>query len=468
MRTGAKFIIYKKRLIMKLNIIDTSSTEYNRGSFCYAPYLLYNGLTEIKEEVFFMEAFQPEDLDKIPDAEFQIVTLWSYPQIECAILLAQMLPFQFGKDNVYFIGYSPLIKELGLRNCEEFLGFDPLQDPDFLRSAMRAYPKNYKNFYRLLLSDCDMHLKHLNKGEKVYPLFTSYGCSNGCAFCPSTKNCGKTRIEVSIDETIQMLEECYKLGVRNIHFTDEDFFFDTKRAGEILNYIREALPDMHLIALGSAKAVWDFIQKYGDHIISDAGLEVIEIGFESGSEDLSQSMGVGKSLSDCQKLADIQDRLPFNIFWLVQTFFPGENIKSLNDTGKFMMKYGFKMNEVVGRLRTNGTQGGLGQFFQGYIGTPIFKTMRAKGYFITERPIRLIPSYLPNTFLEDTITEIHPEYFDAAVLYLELYNINTCGFNPDSLKIGSKIKDYITEAPMYQQIKYAIGLAILARFGVIK
>lgn len=466
MRTGAKFIIYKKRLIMKLNIIDTSSTEYNRGSFCYAPYLLYNGLKEIKEEVFFMEAFQPEDLDKIPDADIHIVTLWSYPQIECAMLLAQMIPFQFGKDNVYFIGYSPLIKELGLKNCEEYLGFDPLQDPDFLRSSMKAYPKNYKNFYRLLLSDCDMHLKHLNKGEKVYPLFTSYGCPNGCAFCPSTKNCGKTRIEVAEINVYHMLDECIGLGVKNIHFTDEDFFFDIDRAHGILSDIGGA--GMHLIALGSAKAVWDYINKYGTEVLVNSGMEVIEIGFESGSEDLSQSMGVGKSLSDCQKLAEIQDSLPTNIFWLVQTFFPGENIKSLNDTGKFMQKYGFDMKDVIGRLRTNGTVGGLGQFFQPYHGTAIYKTLRAKGYFITERPIRLIPSYLPNTFLEDTITEIHPEAFDAAAKYLELYNINTCGFNPDSLTIGSKIKDYITGAPMYQQIHNAIGLAILARFGVIK
>lgn len=453
---------------MKINIIDTSSTEFNRGSFCYAPYLLYNGLTELKEKVFFMEAFQPEDLDKIPEADIHIVTLWSYPQIECALLLAQMIPFQFGKDNVYFIGYGPLIKELGLRNCEEVLGFDPLQDPNFLRSAMQAYPKNYSFFYRLLLSDCDMHLKHLNKGEKVYPLFTSYGCPNGCAFCPSTKNCGKTRIELSIDETIQMLEEAYKQGVRNIHFTDEDFFFNTHRAGEILNYIREGLPGMHLIALGSAKAVWNFIDTEGDLLISESGLEIIEIGFESGSEGLSQSMGVGKSLSDCQKLAEIQGTLPFNIFWLVQTFFPGENIKSLNDTGKFMQQYGFKIDEVVGRLRTNGTQGGLGQYFQPYCGTPIYKTLRQKGLFITERPIRLIPSYLPDSFLEDTITEVHPANYEAALPYFELYNINPCIFKPDFRMVGSKIKHYIVGASMYQQIHSVISLAILARFGVIK
>jgi hypothetical protein len=454
---------------MKINIIDSTSTEFNRGSFCYAPYLLYNGLKEIKEDVFFMEAFQPEDIDKIPDADAHIVTLWSYPQIECAMLLAQMLPFQFGKDNVYFIGYSPLIKELGLRNCEEVLGFNPLIDKDFLSMAMRAYPKNYKNLYRLLLSDCDMHLKHLNKGEKVYPLFTSYGCPNGCAFCPSTRNCEKTRIELPQSDVKLMLRYCLVNNIKNIHFTDEDFFFDIDRAYWILNDIEDL--GFHLIALGSAKAVWDFIDKYGTEVIKKAGLEVIEIGFESGSEDVSQSMGVGKSLLDCQHLAINQHLYPFDIFWLVQTFFPGENIKSLNDTGKFMQQYGFDMKDVVGRLRTNGTKGGLGQFFQPYHGTAIYKTLYNKGHFITERPVRLLPSYIPNSLLLDVITEVHPENFESAVPYLELYNINVEDFRPACIKTGIRLEDLVRSfdyIPMFKQMQTVIGFAILARFDVIR
>jgi len=451
---------------MKINIIDTSSTEFNRGSFCYAPYLCYNGLMQEGEEVTLMEVFQPEDLDKIPDADLHIVTLWSYPQIESGILLAQMIPFSFGKDNVYFVGYKPLIEQVGLRHIEDYLDFDPLTDPDFLKTAMMSYPKYYHKFYRLLLSDCDMHLKHLEKDEKVYPLFTTYGCPHGCAFCPSTVNCGRKRTVLPLNDTLQMLDECIEQGVTSIHFTDEDFFFDIDRAAEILAYLYGK--KMHLIALGSARVVWNFIQKYGTDILKDSGMEVIEIGFESGADDVSKSMGTGKSLSDCQKLARIQHTLPCNIFWLVMTFFPGETIKSLNRTGDFMCRYGFDMKEVVGRLRTNGTEGGLGQFFQPYFGTPIHPTLKYKGHFITERPIRLIPSYLPNSFLNDRITEIVPDNYDKALPYLRLYNVNTNVFNPDNLKIGTELYGLILGYPMYKQIQHAIGLAILARFNIIR
>ncbi len=455
---------------MQINIIDISSTEFNRGSFCYAPYLCYNGLVESGEKVNLIESFQPENLDKIPDADVQLVTLWSYPQIECAALLAQFLPFTYGKDNVFFAGYSPLIYKLGFRHVENLLGYDPLQQKEFLISAMRSYPRHYKDFQRLLLSDCDMHLKHLEKDEKVYPLFTSYGCPNGCAFCPSTKNCGKTRISLPIENVLSLIDECVEQGVRSIHFTDEDFFYDTKRAGEILNYVREAYEPgtFHFIALGSAKAVWDFIQEHGTTLLGDSGMEVIEIGFESGSENLAQSMGLGKSLQHCEQLAKIQNTLPCNIFWLVQTFFPGETIKSLGETGSFMRLYGFEMDEVVGRLRTNGTKGGLGQFFQPYYGVPIYKVLDKKGMFLTDRPIRLIPSFLPNTFLDSVITDIVSSRLESALPYLKLYNVTTDKILPENLKTGKTLRHYIANVDMYTQIQLAIGFAILARMGVIK
>lgn len=451
---------------MQINIIDPSSTEFNRGSFCYAPYLLYNGLTHYGDRVNLIESFLPENLDTIPKADAHIISLWSYPQVECAILLAKMLPYQFGEDYVYFVGYSPMIEYYGLRHVKEWLGFDPLQDADFLTKAMILYPDNYKNFKRLLLSDCDMHLQHLEKGEKVHPLFTSYGCPNGCAFCPSTKNCGRTRIEVPLPHVKAMLNSCLEKGIRSIHFTDEDFFFDIDRAYEILKSIQDS--GYHLIALGSAKAVFDFIKKYGTEVLLYSGLEIIEIGFESGSENVSKSMGSGKSLTDCQRLAEIQNELPCRIFWLVQTFFPGENIHSLNETGKFMRQYGFNMEDVVGRLRTNGTKGGLGQFFQPYHGTAIHHSLSNKGIFLTERPVRLIPSYLPNTFLEDTITEVLPHNYEAALQWLTLYNVHTVLPPPDKGMIGKRIGDYIYNKNMYTQIQMALALAIYARFDIIR
>jgi hypothetical protein len=448
---------------MRINIIDTSSTEFNRGSFCYAPYLCYNGLMAADHDVHLYETVRPEDLDTISDADVQIVTLWSYPQIESAFLFAHFLPFTYGKDNVFFVGYRPLIEQLGLKYVAECLGFDPMQDPVFLRLAMMTYPKYYKDFKRLLLSDCDMHLRTLEKGHLVHPLFTTYGCPNGCAFCPSTENCGKNRIALTVPEAITMLQECKDQDIRYIHLTDEDFFYNIRRAYEILKAIEGW--DMHLIALGSARVVRKFVETYGADILRTAGLEVIEIGFESASEAISTSMGTGKSLSDCEALAKMQDTLPARIFWLVQTFFPGETITTLNETGRFMQTYGFTEAEVVGRLRTNGTKGGLGQFFQPYHGLPIYASLLKNGMFLTERPIRLIPSYLPGTFLESKIQKINVEKFPAAIPWLKLYNV----FEEHPLfEEGVLVKEYIEGKSIYEAMRNAITIAILARMEVLE
>jgi len=448
---------------MKINIIDPSSTEFNRGSFCYSPYLTHNVFCEKGHDVNLIESFRAEALDDVPDADLQIVNLWSYPQIECAMLLFQFLPFMHGKNNVYFVGYTPLIQKLGLPHISRVMP-DPLSTEEMIRTAMYTYPKYYFAFHRLLLSDCDMHLKHLDKLEKVYPLFTSYGCPNGCAFCPSTKNCGKKRVELSLEEVFTMLISCHKLGIRNIHFTDEDFFFDIDRAYEILRFLSKE--KMHLIALSSADAAWRFIQKYGTNVLKEAGLEVMEIGFESAAEDVSQSMGAGKSLTDCQRLAEIQHTLPFDIFWLVMTFFPGETIRSLNETGRFMRKYGFEAEQVMGRLRTNGTKGGLGQFFQDYVGTSIHKVLGRKGIFLTPRPIRLMPSFVPDSFLDSIITEILPENMDSALPWLHIYNMPE---KQPTLEIGKTIGEYIYgKDTVVEQMQEVLRFAIYARMEVIR
>lgn len=456
----------EQKLKKKINIIDPVSTEFNRGSFCYAPYLAYNAFSEAGEDVVIYETFRPEDVDLLRKADINLVCLWSYPQIETATLLSQILPFEYGKDNVYFIGYTPLIHHLGLRHVEDLLNFDPLQDESFLFTAMLAYPEYFKDFNRLLLSDCDMHLQDKQSDAIVHPLFTTYGCPNGCAFCPSTENCGRWRFVLPIEDTLNLLEHCLAINVNHIHFTDEDFFFDIDRLHEILTWMKGK--GFRCIALGSSEKVLAYIEKYSANDFKEAGLEVIEIGFESAAENISEDMGAGKSAAACLRLAKMQHQLPVHIFWLVQTFFPGETIKSLNTTGKFMREYGFDIHQVVGRLRTNGTKGGLGQFFQPYHGLRIRKKI-ADGVFLTDRPIRLIPSFLPNSFLDSVIEKVHPDRLNESVLWLRLYN------NPpiekeffESIK-GKSLRELIMIHPdRTTQLKKAIIYAILARMEVIE
>jgi hypothetical protein len=178
-------------------------------------------------------------------------------------------------------------------------------------------------------------------------------------------------------------------------------------------------------------------------------------------------MGGAKDVSVCCDLGKLAKKeRGLNIFWLVQSLFPGETIHSLNLTGTFMQEFGFEMDEVVGRLRTNGTKGGLGQFFQPYVGLPIYKDLQANGMFLTERPIRLIPSYLPNSFLDSEIKKVDRTKVEAAKPWLALYNVPH--YNCGSVYEGQKLRAHIESTKVYNKIQNAIALAIFARFGVIE
>ena len=428
----------------KIVIIDPSSPEMNRGSFCYMPYLYYSALN-YKEDVDLFEDFTIPEIDDLPPAEEYHVALWSYPQIDACLVLNKFLP---GKKK--FFGYTPLIKALKLPLLE--------LSGNIISKGMANYPQAYGHFRHLLLSDCDMHLTKYK--DKVYPLFTSYGCPRGCAFCPSTVN-QKVRIHLHLDEVKSMLRQCYSLGVKAIHFTDEDFFYDIDRAHEIIEYATKF--GFKLIALGEVRTVTKYIQKYNTTSLHAGGMKLIEIGMETADEELGKKMGKAPIVK-CQELADMCD-IP--IFWLALTFFPGETLKTLNTTGQFLKRYGFNPDELYGRIRTNGTEGGLGQFFQPYHGTKQFKELKGKGKFISSRPIRLIPSYLPDSFLSNLVQRKR-RFKPSDDKWFKLYglNINQFEYLREDKNVLGNINTLRRRYSM-TTADAAIGIALCARLQII-
>lgn len=419
-------------------IIDPASTEFNRGSFCYLPYILYSALTSKGYKVRLIENFTIAEIDSLPTAHKTMICLWSYPQIECCLVLNRFL-----EDSFSFFGYYPLIDA-------QCLPREIITDDDILL-GIKSYPECFDDFKYLLLSDCDMHL---NKYEgTVYPLFTSYGCPRNCAFCPTSVNCKRSRIEVEVDDVCDTLDRCLKQDINNIHFTDEDFFYDIDRAYKILK--QQRWKGFNFIALGSVSKVQNFIDTYGENVLIDAGIRIIEVGFETADTDLSASMNK-PSINAYERLAKACKKV--DIFWLTLTFFPGETITTLNQTGEFLSKYGFALDEVYGRIATNGTKGGLGQFFQLYDGVKDYAEIEDKGILLTPRPMRLIPSFIPFSFLNSKI-EFMRTLTEEELCWFSLYKIPVKKY---PVMIDRTIKELTNEVDGY------IFYAICARLGAIK
>ncbi len=417
-------------------ILDPASTEFNRGSFCYLPYIVYSHLKATGHKVKLIEDFTIAEIDNLPPAKKIIVSLWSYPQIESCIVLNRFL-------DVEFFGYYPLIEDLRL----------PIKKitNEEIKIGISAHPYYYSDFKYLLLSDCDMHM---NKYEgTVYPMFTSYGCPKNCSFCPSSVNCDRTRIELNAPTVISMLRACRDQGIHNIHFTDEDFFMHHERTAAILR--SQVEHDMNFIALGSVSAVQRFIDIYGEKLLIDSGVKIIEVGFETGDTELSKTMNK-PSLSTYEKLAESCKTV--DILWLALTFFPGETIKTLNETGNFFRKHGMKIDQLYGRIATNGTEGGLGQFMQVYHGVKDYHEIMTRGEPLTMRPMRLIPSYIPHSFSNSVIEEI--EMIPGNQKWFDLYLKKS--YQPPILVVGETIANHVNIEDDY------VFLAICARLGIIK
>lgn len=434
-------------------IIDPASPEFNRGSFCYLAYILFSALKATHQNVLLVEDFTCSQLDNLPDAENYLVALWSYPQIDAALVIDRFL-----KKKPRFFGYYPIIDKLGLKKYRIHDGMIEL--------GIQWYVQFFSSFKHILLSDCDMHLSKYE--GQVYPLFTSYGCSNRCGFCPVGINCERKRVVLPLQSVYTNLDYCDESGYKNIHFTDEDFFYNSDRAYLILKHTMGR--GFNYIALGSVHTVSHFIEKYGVEFLEKAGMRLIEVGLESADPDLNKAMGK-PGFERYEKLAE-QTKGKVDIFWLTMTFFPGETIKSLRATGLFLEKYGFALDQLYGRVQTNSTKGGLGQFYQFYEGTMTFVDLLNQGEVLNYRPIRLLPSFVPNSFLNSEISNFRVPTGDDVKWY-KLYRLEDALIHYPlhiefSLSKPLTVEDAFSSlSKKFPENDVVTYLAISARLGVI-
>lgn len=422
-------------------IIDPTYTEFNRGSYGYIPYILYCGLKEQGYNVGISEDFTIPNLENLPKAKHYYIALWAYPQIDTVLVMKKFMPGTFS-----FFGYYPLIDHLKLPKY--------VVPDELILKGITSYPKYYYDFKFVLLCDDDMHLSKY-KGQ-VYPLFTAYGCPNRCAFCPATVNCNYKRIEAPLEDIKNALDYCLEMGYMNIHFTDEDLFHDPGRTYAILSHVFDK--GMKFIALATVTKVQKFLNIYGEEPLIRAGVKIVEVGFETADETIATNMHKPKKDKYLKLIDSLKET---DIFWLTLTFFPGETITSLNKTGSFLKEHGHKIEDVYSRIATNSTEGGLGQFMQIYHGVEDFMELIEQGIHINQRPIRLLPSFIPWSFLNSKIEKVNP-IKEEHLKWFKIYRVDP---NKYELQEGLTISELIEDD--YSNTDAFLFYAICARLRII-
>ena len=444
-------------------MIDPVSPEFNRGSFCYMGYLLFSAMQDLKCKVEIKENFCAAEIDTLDHSADQfLIVMWNHTQIEHVQTLIRFLP----KGKVLVFGFWDMIKAQHMPMYEV--------PAEIIQRGMVTYYKNFNFFKQILLSDCDMHLKGCT--GQVYPFFTTYGCPRGCNFCPTTLNLPTTdrtggRIATPLPELYRVFDDMIdNYGFHNWHFTDEDFYIDHERCKAFCDYLVKKQKDtglkFQIITLGERHTVNRFVEKYGWDLLVQTGIKLIEIGLESAEDDLGKTMGKG-GVKLCHKLAN---ESPIPIMWLTMAFYPGETISALNKTGEFMKEHGLGLDELYDRITTNGTYGGLGQFWQYYEGfykdnKESVDRIELPGTVFSRRPMRLLPSFVPDSFINDHVNEVAREIAPEDFVWFDNYKIDPPKF--DDIFPGETVGQ-IVKRQYKNPLDGYMALAVCAKIGLIR
>lgn len=450
-------------------IVDFASTEVCRASFSYDGYLLYASLKDNPDlRVTFMEeatAYKLYQAMRFEHVDEYIFHLWSYSQIEF-IKWAKKTP-QLSQKKMSIIGYKPFADLVNLPFYADW-------SDAVILDGIKKLPEIYDEMQYGLYNDCDNHIDDPDTRD-WRPIFMSYGCPNKCAFCPIVPNRAdrpdsEMRINIPLEDTQNLVDALLRRG-NNIHFLDEDFFLDMDYAKQLIDYMIEyqkAFADMgeqpfKWIALASIKSFAQYLKEEGEDKLVAAGFFLVELGLEAKNAKVRKEMNKTGDESDLMYI--IKKSPHIKKFWLSITFFPGETITSIRDTGLFLQEYGIKYDENNDRLVTNGNIGGLGQFFQPYYGTAMYDKLGKIGKTLEGNPIRLIPSFIPNTFLSCVPKQISVPS-DKELRFFDVYSLEVERYLKivDGVQTVGQFCDALDDSDVAQ---FCVFVALMARFGHI-
>jgi hypothetical protein len=283
----------------------------------------------------------------------------------------------------------------------------------------------------------------------MIPLFLSIGCRRTCPYCYvpksnypygiATWNQIKTLLDYAIDKGY------------NVHFLDENFF-KHPLLKEILAYLHNK--NLKWVALADSISFSNILRTYSEDYLLSCGYGVAEIGLETIDSTV---------LNKVQEL-DFLLNTSLPIIWLLVTFLPNDTIRAHNLLGAFLRQYGIDPKKMLPRIRTNSTEGGLGQFFQPYPGTDGWiESHNNSGILFNHVSVRLKPTFISDSFLDSKYMWTR-EINNEDKYWFSLYMAES-----EALAIAASIGRQDTIRPLIPiyGTKAAIVAAQLARLNII-
>lgn len=433
---------------MRYIVIQPATTERVLSSAAFMPYWIYAFLME--EGAGDVELWEDVTVRAFDELLYRrdrlscryLIDLSTFPQIDFALQAYQEL-IRAG-CLVSFIGLKPMIDW-----CR--LPYFQISKEDILKGVF-SYLEYFDDFKYGLRIDNDHHVKSGERDRQVVPMFLSVGCKRACPYCyVSTSNYPYGT--ASWEQTRRLLDMA-RDRQWDLHFTDENFF-NNKNAERIVDYMTGK--DFRWISLTDTLSLSRVCEKYGEDWLLESGNICNEVGLESADPDvLSKEQSV-------ERLLDSK----VTIYWLTMTFLPGDTLKSMNLTGRFLKEHGHRPKDLIKGMVVNSTRGGLGQFTQVYPGTAFWERRHELGTNYSERSTRLWPSFIGYPLLKShpvKVRDVEDEDSPWFKMYVgERKVLDVLGFVEKNH--GAYTFEEIIQ---HDDLQAAVALAQLARLEIIK
>ncbi len=179
--------------------------------------------------------------------------------------------------------------------------------------------------------------------NRVFPIFTSFGCKYNCAFCISPTLYSKMEqrwTPYPVEEVLEHIEMAVKkYGANYISITDDDSFVDLDRMHTLFEEIKKR--DLHISISFRGARINELDKMDTDYfrLMEEVGVKEFAIGAESGSNRALRLMHKGITVEQTirvnRKLAHFSNLRPH---YNIMTGIPGETLEDLKMTKNLMLK----------------------------------------------------------------------------------------------------------------------------------
>jgi radical SAM superfamily enzyme YgiQ (UPF0313 family) len=219
-----------------------------------------------------------------------------------------------------------------LKNIEGLVFKD---DGKIINTGRVSFIENLDNlpFPARLLTPYKKYFSILSSHKPVTTMFTSRGCPYRCLFCDRPQ-LGKNFRARSAGNVVNELEECIKIGIKEVFIYDDTFGIDRQRVLDICSGIKKR----GLIIAWDIRTRVNTVDEEVLRALKRAGCQRIHYGVEAGTQKILNVLRKGITLEQVEKAFRITKEAGIQTAAYFMIGSPTETKEDILQTVKFMKK----------------------------------------------------------------------------------------------------------------------------------